>query len=204
MYLCGAATFHGEEQAHRRVQPKEAQVMTALVDVLGRIGRGGAFAVKVDARAEDLHLEVAGPHQKIGARELPSRTRHVVRAARTRWCSRRHRRSSSAKRRTARRGRRRSRGSPGRGRPSGRFRASAKRSPARSARLRELRALRREESSRARRAKLHDAVHDPPFGDPKPASLRRERSPPPPQRTCLRGMPVGKRFASYIENGRDR
>jgi hypothetical protein len=34
--------------------------MTAVEDVLGRIGRSGAFAVKLDAKAEDLRLEVTG------------------------------------------------------------------------------------------------------------------------------------------------
>lgn len=34
--------------------------MTTVEDVLGRIGRSGAFAVKIDAKAEDLRLDVAG------------------------------------------------------------------------------------------------------------------------------------------------
>jgi len=34
--------------------------MTAVEDVLGRIGRSGAFAVKLDAKAEDLVIEVSG------------------------------------------------------------------------------------------------------------------------------------------------
>lgn len=34
--------------------------MTAVEDVLGRIGHSGGFAVKLDAKAEDLRLEVAG------------------------------------------------------------------------------------------------------------------------------------------------
>jgi hypothetical protein len=34
--------------------------MTTVEDVLGRIGRSGTFAVKLDAKAEDLRLEVAG------------------------------------------------------------------------------------------------------------------------------------------------